>query len=58
MKFLIIVIFIFFYSIAFSDTYMCYFPCPTSDKENCSQYYTRIDKNSFYEDKKWNVFEA
>ena len=52
MKFLIIVIFIFFYSIAFSDTYMCYFPCPTSDKENCSHYYTRIDKNSFYEDKK------
>ena len=37
---------------------MCYFPCPSSEREVCSHFYTRTNENSFYEDKKWNVFEA
>ena len=52
------IFFIIFNSVAFSDIHTCYFPCQTSDKHTCSHYYTRIDKNSFYEDKKWSVFEA
>ena len=30
---------------------MCYFPCPTSDEQTCSHFYTRINF------KKWNVKE-
>ena len=37
---------------------MCYFPCTKESKQTCSHYYTRINKNSFYEDKKQRVFEA
>jgi len=48
----------YFHSIAFSDTYMCHFQCTTDSNKTCSHYYTRINKNSFYEDKKWNIFEA
>ena len=58
MRVLVICILIIFSNIAFSDTYMCYFSCPTSDEQTCSHFYTRINKKSFYEDKKWNVFEA
>ena len=58
MRVLVIGISIIFSNVAFSDTYMCYFTCPTSKEQNCSHFYTRINENSFYEDKKWNVFEA
>ena len=58
MRVLVIGISIIFSNTAFSDTYMCYFTCPTSEEQNCSHFYTRINENSFYEDKKWNVFES
>ena len=37
---------------------MCYFPCPKFQNQTCSHFYTRINKNRFYEDKKWNLFDA
>ena len=58
MRVLVTGISIIFSNAAFSDTYMCYFTCPTSEEQNCSHFYTRINENSFYEDKKWNVFES
>ena len=58
MKYLIFNFFIILNSVAISDTYMCYFPCTKKSKQTCSHYYTRISKNSFYEDKKQRVFEA
>ena len=48
---------LFFYaSYSFSETYMCSFQCTNSKDKICSLYYTRFDKNSFYEEKKWKVF--
>ena len=58
MKYLIVITLIIFNSVAFSDTYMCYFPCITDSNQTCSHYYHRIDKNFFYEDQKQRVFEA
>ena len=58
MRVLVICISIIFSNTAFSDTYMCYFTCPTSKEQNCSHFYTRINENSFYEDQKQRVFEA
>lgn len=56
MRALLIGISIIFSNTAFADTYMCYFPCPNSEEETCSHFYTRINKNSFFENKKSNVF--
>ena len=58
MKYLMIVIFIIFNSVAVSDTYKCHFPCTTDSNQTCSHYYHRIDTKSFYEDQKQRVFEA
>ena len=58
MKYLIFSFFIIFNSVAISDTYKCYFSCTTDSNKTCSHYYTRIDRNSFYEDKKQKIFES
>lgn len=58
MKSLIIILSTFITTSVISDTYMCHFPCTTDSNQTCSHYYTRINKNSFYEDQKQKVFEA
>ena len=58
MKHLLTTFFIIFNSVVLSDTYMCHFPCTTKSNITCSHYYTRINKNSFYEDKKQKIFES
>ena len=58
MKLIFFQIFVIISFVAVSDTYMCQFPCTTDIKKTCSHYYTRINKNSFYEDKKWKIFKA
>jgi len=58
MKYICLKIFMIISFVANSDTYMCHFPCTTDSNKTCSHYYTRIDKNSFYEDKKQKIFES
>ena len=58
MKYICLKIFIIISFVANSDTYMCHFPCTTDSNKTCSHYYTRIDRNSFYEDKKQKIFES
>ena len=60
-KFLLILLFLLSYcfpSFSFAETYMCKFKCIYDKDKICSLYYVRINKISFYEDKKNNIFNA
>ena len=41
-----------------AETYQCYFPCKYDKKNECSLYYHRKSQNTFYEEKKWRVYNA
>ena len=41
-----------------AETYQCYFPCKYDKENECSLYYHRKSQNTFYEEKKWRVYNA
>jgi len=41
-----------------AETYKCYFPCKYDKENECSLYYHRKSQNTFYEEKKWRVYNA
>ena len=41
-----------------AETYQCYFPCKYEKEKECSLYYHRKSQNTFYEEKKWRVYNA
>ena len=41
-----------------AETHKCYFPCKYDKENECSLYYHRKSQNTFYEEKKWRVYNA
>ena len=39
-------------------SYKCYFPCKYDNENECSLYYHRKSQTTFYEEKKWRVYNA
>ena len=59
--FQIIVLSLIYFSVSFSsfaESYHCYFPCKFNKDNECSLFYHRKSKNSFYEEKKWRAYDA
>ena len=59
--FQIIVLSLIYLSICFSsfaESYHCWFPCKHNKDNECSLFYHRKSSNTFYEEKKWRVYDA
>ena len=59
--FQIIVLSLIYLSICFSsfaESYHCWFPCKHDKHNECSLFYHRKSSNTFYEEKKWRVYDA
>ena len=41
-----------------AESYHCYFPCKHEKENECSLYYHRKSHATFYEEKKWRVYNA
>tara|TARA_B100001939_G_C16760666_1_gene538179 strand:+ start:66 stop:449 length:384 start_codon:yes stop_codon:yes gene_type:complete len=57
---ILITIFIFpsFVKKASGESYHCWFPCKHNKDNECSLFYHRKSSNTFYEEKKWRVYDA
>ena len=40
------------------ESYHCWFPCKHNKDNECSLFYHRKSSNTFYEEKKWRVYDA
>ena len=58
MKFMFVLFFINLCFSATADSYHCYYPCKFDKDNECSLYYHKTSKNTFYEEKKWRVYNA
>ena len=43
---------------SFAESYHCWFPCKHNKDNECSLFYHRKSSNTFYEEKKWRVYDA
>ena len=43
---------------SFAESYHCYYPCRFNQDNECSLFYHRKSKDSFYEEKKWRAYDA
>ena len=40
------------------ESYHCWFPCKHNKDNECSLFYHRKSSNTFYEEKKWRIYNA